>query len=288
MPGATVRLDGKEVGQVQSDGTFTHETSAGLHAIELVKTGYATLRTQQAFAIGKRVGIEGKMFSDPEAAEEADYQAIASSTDPAVLRQHLQQYPNSKNTTAILNKIEEIDWKTVNRTDLASLDAFLRNRAQGQHASEAQQLVAELQTEQADYIAAEKTGTSASLQAFLDHHPKSPFAEQIRQKLSQQVAKDAVRSVLRRYEDSYNRKDLDGIVALWPSCPEHFKKAYRDSFHSPESQKLTLELGEPEIQGNFASIKGKETRSGALSASGPFTATLVRQGDKWVIQSGIF
>ena len=140
VPGATVRLDGKEVGQVQSDGTFTHETSAGLHAIELVKTGYATLRTQQAFAIGKRVGIEGKMFSDPEAAEEADYQAIASSTDPAVLRQHLQQYPNSKNTTAILNKIEEIDWKTVNRTDLASLDAFLRNHAQGQHASEAQQL----------------------------------------------------------------------------------------------------------------------------------------------------
>ena len=56
----------------------------------------------------------------------------------------------------------------------------------------------------------------------------------------------------------------------------------------PSPQKLTLELGEPEIQGNFASIKGKETHSGALSASGPFTATLVRQGDKWVIQSGIF
>jgi hypothetical protein len=94
--------------------------------------------------------------------------------------------------------------------------------------------------------------------------------------------------VLRRYEDSYNHKDLDGISALWPTCPEHFKKAYREAFRSPEPQKLKLELDEPVVQGTFASVKGKETRSGSLNSSSTFTATLVRQGDKWVIQTGIF
>jgi hypothetical protein len=122
----------------------------------------------------------------------------------------------------------------------------------------------------------------------LNRHPNSQYSEQVRQKLSQQLDKEAVLSVLHRYEDSYNRKDLESIVDLWPSCPERYKKAYRDSFRSTEPQKLKLELGEPDIQGNFASVPGKGTRSGALNASAPFTATLVRQGDKWVIQSGIF
>src|ERR1035438_395303 len=40
VPGATVRFDGKELGQVQSDGTFAHDASPGAHAIELQRPGY--------------------------------------------------------------------------------------------------------------------------------------------------------------------------------------------------------------------------------------------------------
>src|SRR5450755_428805 len=43
VPGATVHLDGKDVGQVQPDGTFAHDGSAGLHAIELEIPGYLPL-----------------------------------------------------------------------------------------------------------------------------------------------------------------------------------------------------------------------------------------------------
>src|ERR1017187_9390769 len=85
-----------------------------------------------------------------------------------------------------------------------------------------------------------------------------------------------------------NRKDLDGIVAVWPSCPDGYKKVYRESFRSPEPQKLKLELEEPEIQGVMAIVKVKETRSGALSSSSNFTAKLMKQGDKWVLQSGVY
>jgi hypothetical protein len=288
VPGATVKLDGKEMGQVQSDGTFTHDASAGLHAIELEKTGYLPFRTQQALALGKKIGIEGRMLPDP-AVEAAEYAAIATSTDPSLLQQYLRKYPNSKNTTQVLNKLEDLDWKKVDRKDLASLDAFLQNHPQRQHADEARELVAELQSDQTDFIAAEKAGSSEALQAYLKRHPNSPYAEQVRQKLSQQQDKEAVLNVLHRYEESYNRQDLDGIVNLWPSCPDRLRKILRESFHSAEKQKLQLTVeGDPDIKGNFASVRGQETRSGSLTSTAAVTITLVRQSGGWFIQSGIF
>lgn len=291
VPGATVRIDGKEVGLVQPDGTFKHEGSPGLHTIELEKTGYLTVSGNVELTLGSTTTFNVTMHPDTSAAETADaadYAAVADSTDPSALLQYLRKYPNSKRTAQVLARLEDLDWKKVSRTDLTSLDAFLQTHPQGQHANEARRLVEELQSEQGDFIAAVKAGSSESLQAYLNRHPNSPYAEQVRQKLSQQLDKEAVLSVLRRYEESYNRKDLESIVDIWPSCPERVKKAYRDSFRSAEPQKLQLEAGEPEIRGNFASVTGKGTRSGALNASSPFTATLVRQGDKWVIQSGIF
>ncbi len=289
VPGATVRLDGKEVGQVQSDGTFTQDASAGLHAIELEKTGYLPFRTQQALALGKKIGIEGRMLPDAEAAEAAAAAALADSTDSSALQQFLRQYPNSKRTAQVLARIEDLDWKKANRTDLASLDAFLQNHPQGQHANEARGLVAELQRDQTDFIAAEKAGSGEALQAYLKRHPNSPYAEQVRQKLSQQQDKEAVLSVIHRYEESYNRQDLNGIVNLWPSCPDRIKKNLQASFHSGEKQKLQLEVqGDPDIKGNFASVTGQETRSGSMTSTAPVTITLVRQSGGWFIQSGNF
>jgi hypothetical protein len=285
VPGATVLFDGKELGQVQSDGTFAHQASPGTHTIELEKTGYLPRQSEVALSLGSTTLVRASMLPDPEAVA---YAAVAESTDPAQLRQYLQKYPTGKNATRGRNRLEEIEWRNVNRTDLQSLDAFLQTYPQGQHTKEARGWVEEGQNEIEAYIAAEKAATTEALQAFLTRHPSGAHAEQARQKLSQALDKQAVLNVLRRYEDSYNHKDLDGISALWPTCPEHFKKAYREAFRSPEPQRLKLELDEPVVQGTFASVKGKETRSGSLNSSGLFTATLVRQGDKWVIQTGIF
>jgi hypothetical protein len=254
----------------------------------LEKTGYLPVRTQQAFALGKKIGIEGRMLPDP-AVEAAEYAAIADSTDPSLLQQYLRKYPNSKNTTQVLNKLEDLDWKKVDRKDLAALDAFLQNHPQRQHADEARELVAELQSDQTDFIAAEKAGSGEALQAYLKRHPSSPYAEQVRQKLSQQQDKEAVLTVLHRYEESYNRQDLDGIVNLWPSCPDRIRKILRESFHSAEKQKLQLTVeGDPDIKGNFASVRGQETRSGSLTSTAPVSITLVRQSGGWFIQSGNF
>jgi hypothetical protein len=290
LPGAMVRVDGKEVGVVKADGTFIHEAGPGTHTIELEKAGYLPAREEITLVSGSTTTVDATMHPDTSlasGAEAAAYDAIAASTDPAQLRQYLQKYPDSKNATQVRNRIEDLDWKNVNRADLTSLGEFLQTHPQGQHTNEARGLIADLQKEEEGYMAAMKANNSELLQAVLTEYPKSAYAEPARQKLIQLQNKEAVLSVLHRYEDAYNKKDLNGIEELYPNCPEGVKKAYRDSFHSQEPPKLKLDPEEPEIQGTFASVKGKSTRSGALSSSSAFTLKLVKQGDKWIIQSGI-
>jgi len=289
VPGATVLIDGKEVGLVQPDGTFKHEGSPGLHTIELEKTGYQAASSKVPLTLGSTTSVEVKMQPDAETTEAADYTAVADSTDPSALRQYLRKYPNSRRTAQILARLEDLDWKNANREDLASLDAFLQNHPQGQHADEARGLVAELQSDQGDFIAAEKAGGGEALQAYLHKHPNGAYADQAHQKLSRLQDREAVLSVLHRYEESYNRQDLDGIVNLWPDCPDRTKKTLQASFRAAEKQKLQLELqGDPDIKGNFASVRLQETRSGSLTSIAPVTITLRRQSGSWFIQSGNF
>ena len=292
VPGATVRLDGHEVGVVKPDGTFAREATPGTHVIGFEKAGYLPVTREVSLVLGIATDVNPAMQPDPAvvsaAAEAAAYTAVADSTDPSALRQYLLKFPNGKNTPQVRNRIEDLEWKNVNRADLNSLDTFIQAHPQGQHTSEARGLVDGLQREQAGFLDAMNSGKSDALQAFLTRYPNGPHAEQAREKQTALKDKDAVRNVLLRYEEAYNRKDIDAIIDLWPSCPEPYKKTYRDSFHSSEPQKLSLELEEPDIQGIMASVKGKVTRSGALSSSSPFTAKLIKQGNRWVIQSGIY
>lgn len=164
VPGATVRLDGKEVGQVQSDGTFMHDASAGLHAIELEKAGYIPFRTQQAFALGKKIGIEGGMLPDAAAAAAAEYPAVAASTDPSLLRQYLRKFPGSKNAPQVRDRLQEMEWTSLDKTNLTSLDAFLRGYPQSPHAAEGERLVAQLQNEEREAVEAINTRKNEALQ----------------------------------------------------------------------------------------------------------------------------
>src|ERR1700682_4463327 len=83
VPGATVRLDGKELGVVKPDGTFAHEASPGTHLIEVEKTGYMPERGEIALVVGNTTAVNVTMHPDTSAAETADYAAIADSTDPS-------------------------------------------------------------------------------------------------------------------------------------------------------------------------------------------------------------
>lgn len=286
VPGSTVRLDGKDLGQVQPDGTLGRDITPGTHVIEIEKNGYITVRSQQKFDLGKTLVLEVKMERDPESAA---YDQVSGSTDPERLRQFLHKYPNGRNAEQVLSRLEEIDWNTLNKTDLTTLDTFLHAYPQGSHANDARRLVDELQREQPEFIEAMRDGSIGALQAYLTRHSNGPYTAQVREQLSRQLEKEAVLGVLRSYERFYNHHDFQGILQVWPSCPEKYKRILRQVFDSAEPDKLKLEVdGEPEIKGNFATVRCQEIRSGSLNTTTSVTLILVHESGKWVIQSGIF
>ena len=286
VPGATVRFDGKDLGEIGPDGTLASNVAPGDHTVEIEKAGYFSLRSEQKFALGKTLVIDGKLEQDVEALA---YGQTVASEDPAVLRQFLHRYPNNRFTPQVSSHLEEIEWNNLDKNDLAALDAYLGDHVGGRHANEARRRADELQKEQAEFITATGDNSIDALKAFLSRHPNGPYAEQARATLSRQLDKQAVLDVLHSYEGSYNRHDFDGILRVWPSCPKKYRKILLDTFQSEQPASLRLEVrGEPEINGVFASVQCQETRSGALNATTPVTIMLVRDGDKWVIQSGIF
>ena len=286
VPGATVRFDGKDLGQVEADGSLTRDIAPGSHTVEIEKNGYLTARSQQTFTLGKTLMIDGKLEVDPESTA---YNQTLSSNDESILRQFLRRYPNSKYASQVANRLEEIEWNNLNKGDLTALDTFLGAHPQGHHSNEARKLVDELQREQGEFLDAMRDDSSPVLKSFLDRHPDGPYAEQVRAKLSLRRERQAVLDVLHNYETAYNKHDFEGILRVWPSCPEKYRKIIRDSFNSPQTLSLRLEVrGEPEINGDFATVKCQEVRSGALNATSAVTITLVRDKDKWLIQSGIF
>jgi AAA-like domain/PEGA domain len=286
VSGAMVRLDGQNLGAVDSDGTFTYNASPGPHTIELGKTGYLPVQQQKTFALGTRTSIAGVMQPDPV---EAAFIQIANSSDQARLRQFLARYPNSNHTAEVTDRLRDLDWNSLDKTNLTSLDSFLQANPLSRHANEARQLVAQMQKEQADAIAAINTRSTEAMLAYLDRYPHSQYGEQVRNTLAELLDKEAVLEVLRFYQEAYNQQDLVSILKIWPSCPEKTKKFLQETFRLPEKQMLKLEFqGEPDIKGNFASVRGQETRSGSLTSTATVTITLVRQNGQWLIQSGNF
>jgi len=70
LPEAQVLLDGKELGSVQADGSFSMPvTVLGQHTLEIRKLGYAPFkRIQKEFVAGKALQVDGEEFGPPQKA----------------------------------------------------------------------------------------------------------------------------------------------------------------------------------------------------------------------------
>jgi hypothetical protein len=281
VPGTLVRLDGNGVGTIESDGTYTHDTSPGIHTVELQKDGYMTRHYQEDFALGKKVVIDGQLTQDSETAA---YQQVQNSMNLAAMKQYLRTYPNSKNAATVRKRAEELEWNSLNKADLMAVDAFRKEFPQGQHASDAQQLETQIQAEQGDYIEAMQSNSLGGMQAFLSKHPSSQYAPRIREEISKNSERQAVLQVLKDYEQVYNQHDLEGILRLWPTCPDRFRKKLKEAFRASASENLKMQMiGQPEIVGDFATVQYEETRSGQVSTNARATMRLVRQNGRWLI-----
>jgi hypothetical protein len=294
IPGASVIVDGRNVGTVGADGTLSVQLPPGEHRIELTRSGYVPAEVRRTFGPGRTVqlsSVDARLTAVETPKPQQKTQAKSAPVEPPPAR------PDSA-------ALELADWQRVSRNPtIAELEDFLRRHPGGSHAAEAGRVL-----ERLDWDATNKSSRPA-LQAFLAKHPSGTYAAQATAELTrmeseaaaavqqQQEAdrirteREQVRSVLNNYGQAYGRKDADQMVALWPSLPQRSLRQIRDSFRTFRAVKMELRpLAEPEISGNTARVQCARyieavDRNGTHPNQDTVTVRLEKRGGRWVIDS---
>jgi hypothetical protein len=96
-----------------------------------------------------------------------------------------------------------------------------------------------------------------------------------------------------QYRAAYEQRDRNALLGLYPSMSASAQKAIQTKFNNAASVKMDLSMEQPNIDGDQASIKVKQTvtwiqKDGSESVETPpqLTFTLVKKGGRWLIQKG--
>ncbi len=102
---------------------------------------------------------------------------------------------------------------------------------------------------------------------------------------------DAIKKVLGRYADAYNRKDKNALWKVWPSPPMDTKRTIEESFSTARSITMNLQLNNPEIEpdGARATVTAQYSQEfipkngSSLKSNGRIAFTLRKMDSTWVI-----
>lgn len=280
-PDAKLSVDGASAGTANAEGELSVKLQPGEHEILLEKPGYLPRSFKTRLNPGSNV-IEGKLQPDGEAAA---LTAALRSNEPARLQDFLKQYPGSKSASQVRAKTEDLEWsKYQGINDPNQLQVFIDHYPNGQHSAEARRLADQLAVEDTDWRTAMASNTPESLQRFLDLYPHSRHAADGQKMITGLRDQAEILRVVHDYEDSYNRRDLQKILELWPDFPQAGQALLKDKRLG--TVKLSPK-GMPVAQGDLASMTvaiTRQTGTGDSSKIVPFQ--FKKQNDHWVIKSG--
>jgi hypothetical protein len=298
-PGAEVRLDGKLLGTTAADGTFVLTPIPGEHTVLVAKEGFLPQETKEVFAPGKKLTRRAALEPD---AEFQRWQALSSNAAPSEIDRFIRDYPSGRFTVQARTLQEQTEWNALkNGKDLEALTAFVNNFPQGAHASNARNLIGEIQAEQEQWLAARASKDVEQLKAYVAKYPDGQYARSAQDEIAKLQQEGTLREeelrkigqLLRAYESAYNERNLDRIVSLWPSLSPSVQKSTRSLFKDVQSVKFTLkEIGEPQISGTTASIVCNRVRDITRSdqtqshIEGTVTFKLVKHDNSWLILDG--
>ena len=148
-----------------------------------------------------------------------------------------------------------------------------------------------LAAEDEAWVAATRGGNVAQYQHYLDSYPQGRYTQGARTQLANLKDETDIRALIEQYEAAYNRKDLDGMVSLWPSFPPGIQQRTRETFRTAKSVNMILTFGEPQISGASASVTCKRTKDivGADEGGGHsqdvVTFRFSKHNERWTIDS---
>jgi ketosteroid isomerase-like protein len=173
-----------------------------------------------------------------------------------------------------------VAWNAVDKGNKAALQDFLSRYGAGPHAQDARGLIAGIEKQQADAIAA--------AQRPKEQKPKEPDQP------NPAVADvQSIQRTLSSYEAAYNAKDFKALQSVWQSMPKNMAAATRREFGDAKAISFQIHAVErPSINGDSATVNCTRTLSLTTKfgqrqdiAGERVKVTLSRAGTGWLIQS---
>jgi eukaryotic-like serine/threonine-protein kinase len=303
LPGAAVRIDGSLAGTVSPDGSFSAQVNPGDHQIEFMKDGYSSAKLQRSFGPGRQVVISRTDVTvvanaapappavvppppkpDPNAVEQADWQRIQGTQNVEQLEDFLRSHPagiHREEAQARLKELRlqqaeaerEAAWNAVDKNNKGALQQFLTHYGEGSHAQDARTMIAAIDKQKRDELAA---------------------SQQAKEQANRNAADStAVVNTLRDFEVAYNQRSLESVQDLWAGMPKNIVESYRNQFRDARSLDFRLTpAGQAAVDGNTATVTcTRSLRFVAKNGQRPPERTdrvrvaLERAGSKWVIRS---
>ena len=291
-PGTSVSLDGRYIGNTTEAGDLMITAAAGEHTFDLSREGYLSKHSTDQLQLGKLLVIDGSMAADVEAQE---WSALSSSEDVARLQSFIQKYPRGRFSNVAKSRVEQRVWNSVKDSDdLQQLDAFVQKFPGSRFEDSAKEKMTHLLKEQSDWYSAHASKDPSALERFLASYPGGRYAHQAREEIARLKDQQTILSLLKLYEESYNRQDMKTLFEIWPTMPAQLRRATQAKFSEAESVKLVLQLddGQPEVAGDRAIVRGKKQIAwikkdkSTSNDEYPFAFELVKEGTHWVISKG--
>jgi hypothetical protein len=260
-PGAQVSLDGKSLGLTADDGTFSLTAGPGEHTIRVAKDGYLPDESSFLSVLGVQVRYHPQMKPDTE------YQRwlqLEQSTDLAALQAFLREYPNGRFSLPAMERGLQLQWDALkDRNDSEALQAlsdFVDRCRNSIYCQQARTRMTSMQAEDETWAAAVRSKDMALIQQYLDRYPQGRYVQAATEQVGKLNSEIQIRNLIQQYEAAYNHRDLDRMISLWPAFPEKFRERTRDLFKTAKTVTLTLSVKAVEFSGDDATAVCRRTR----------------------------
>lgn len=331
-PNVQVLADGHYLGLTAGDGSFSHDLSPGNHEIVLAQDGRNSSAMRSSFLAGKSNNIDGKGFKFPEApppplvvaavavlrnlppgasikvdgrdTHQADNSGTAQFevsagnhtleiTKDGFAEKKIQQ-SFSAGQTALDGSLERVDlespeWaKVESSSEMAALQGFINRFPEGKHAGQAESRLEKLVSDDQNESELESFGKKFSNTRAGDLAGKR--AERLR---SADQDKRDIQSLMDHYRAAYEQRDRNALIGVYPAMSAAAQKAIQAKFGNAKSVKIDLSMEQPNIEGDQALMKVKQTvtwvqKDGSESAetTPQLTFVLAKKSGHWLIQKG--
>ncbi|HEX4808410.1 MAG TPA: protein kinase [Bryobacteraceae bacterium] len=233
-PGARIKVDGVDLGDVSGGKATPHNISPGMHTFEISRQGFLPKRFGRSVEPGHTLTLTvadldlSPAGPDAAAREAEDWNRVKASGNLADWYGFQQRYPTGPHAQAASEGIQRLEWSGVDKNSEAALNSYITKHPEGSHSNEARRLLAQLgvternRAEQSDWDSLDKNKKD-DVRAFMTKYPNGSHtaaAQHILADFANQeglAAQQAADDNAWRSADATDRASLERYLGQFPS-----------------------------------------------------------------------